>query len=66
MGFERPNSVVIRKIVHFNENICVISKIIVILFNEKIKKQAVRNVSFSNDWINDDDGVFNFSLLCAS
>jgi hypothetical protein len=36
------------------------------LLNEKIKKQTVRNVSFSNDWINDDDGVFNFSLLCAS
>ncbi len=40
------------------------SKIIVILLNDQIKKQTAYNLFFSNDRFNDDDCVFIFSLLC--
>lgn len=48
----------------FIEIYCFISKIIVILTYDQIKKQISCNLTFSNDRINDDDCVFIFSLLC--
>lgn len=48
----------------FIEIYCFMSKIIVILNYDQIKKQISCNLTFSNDRTNDDDWVFIFSLLC--